>query len=66
MPPTAFLSLTSLLTYLVFRLIYLTTAEEVGRRHPDDAKYNRLRVLALPWIFFGLEMMILRKSSHRR
>lgn len=61
MPPTAFLSLASLLTYLVFRLIYLTTAEQVERKHPEDATHNKLRTLALPWIFFGLEMIILRK-----
>lgn len=60
MPPTAFLSLASLLTYLVFRLVYLATAEQVGRQHSDDATFNRLRTLALPWIFFGLEMIILR------
>jgi hypothetical protein len=61
MPPTAFLSLASLLTYLVFRIVYLATAEQVERRHSEDATFNRLRTLALPWIFFVLEMIILRK-----
>lgn len=61
MPPTAFLSLASLLTYLVFRLVFLVTAKEVERQNPEDATLNRLRTLALPWIFFGLELVILRK-----
>ena len=61
MPPTAFLSLASLLTYLVFRIVYLATAEQVQRKHSEDATFNRLRTLALPWIFFVLEMIILRK-----
>jgi len=65
MPPTAFLSLASLLTYLVFRIVYLATAEQVQRKHSEDATFNRLRTLALPWIFFVLEMIILRKHpSH--
>lgn len=65
MPPTAFLSLASLLTYLVFRIVYLATAEQVQRKHSEDATFNRLRTLALPWIFFVLELIILRKlSSH--
>jgi hypothetical protein len=61
MPPTAFLSLASLLTYLVFRIVYLATAEQVQRKHSEDATFNRLRTLALPWIFFVLEMIILRE-----
>lgn len=65
MPPTAFLSLASLLTYLVFRLVYLATAEQVQRNHSEDATFNRLRTLALPWIFFVFELIILRKlPSH--
>lgn len=63
MPPTAFLSLISLLTYVVFRLIYLLTAEQVLREQPEDATTSRLRTLALPWIFFGLEIIILSKAS---
>ena len=61
MPPTAFLSLASLLTYLVFRIVYLATAEQVERKQSEDATFNRLRTLALPWIFFVLEMIILLK-----
>lgn len=59
MPPTAFLSLASLLTYLVFRLTYLITAKQALREQPEDAT---LRSMALPWIFFGLEIIILRKA----
>lgn len=62
MPPTAFLSLASLLTYLVFRLVFLATAKQVEQQNFEDATLNRLRTLALPWIFFGLELIILRKS----
>ena len=65
MPSTAFLSLASLLTYLVFRLVYLAAAEQVQRNHSEDAAFNRLRTLALPWIFFFLELILLRKlPSH--
>ena len=63
MPPTALLSLASLLTYFVFRLVYLATAEQVQRKHSEDASFHRLRSLALPWIFFGLEMIILRRLT---
>lgn len=61
MPPTAFLSLTSLLTYLVFRLYYLSTAKPAEVDPSNDAlAAPRLRTVALPWIFFGLEFIILR------
>jgi hypothetical protein len=60
MPPTALLSLASLLTYLAFRLMYLATARNVtGSSQNEDAANIQLRTLALPWIFFGLEMIIL-------
>ncbi|KAM0708792.1 hypothetical protein Q7P35_005445 [Cladosporium inversicolor] len=63
MPPTAFLSLVSLLSYLVFRIVYLATAEQVQRKHSEDATFNRLRTLALPWIFFVLELIILLPNA---
>ena len=60
MPPTALLSLASLLTYLAFRLMYLATARNVtGKSQDGDATHVQLRTLALPWIFFVLEMIIL-------
>ena len=60
MPPTALLSFASLLTYLAFRLKYLATARGVtGSTEDGDATNIGLRTLALPWIFFGLEMVIL-------
>ena len=62
MPPTALISLASLLTYLTFRLVFLVTAEQVERRHAEEATLNQLRTLALPWIFFGLELIILCES----
>lgn len=64
MPPTAFLSLASLLTYLVFRLYYLATAK-AGDIDPssDELAAPRLRTVALPWIFFGLEFIILGIST---
>lgn len=52
MPPTAFLSLSTLLTYLGFRVCYLSQAH-----HAEDAN---LRSLALPWIFLALELLLLR------
>lgn len=64
MPPTALLSLASLLTYLAFRLKYLATARGVTESPDDeDATNIGLRTLALPWIFFGLEMVILCMST---
>lgn len=60
MPPTAFLSLASLLTYLVFRIYYLSTAEPAeSDPSNDELRAPRLRTVALPWIFFGLEFIIL-------
>jgi len=62
MSPTAFLSLASLLTYLVFRIVYLATAGQYQQEHSQDGVINnRLRTVALPWIFFGLEIIILRE-----
>jgi hypothetical protein len=64
MPPTALLSLASLLTYLAFRLMYLATARNVtGNSQDEGASSIQLRTLALPWIFFGLEMIILCMST---
>jgi hypothetical protein len=64
MPPTALLSLASLFTYLAFRLMYLATARSVpGNSQDEDAVNVQLRTLALPWIFFGLEMIILCTST---
>lgn len=64
MPPTALLSLASLLTYLAFRLMYLATARNAtGNSQDEDATRTQLRTLALPWIFFGLELIILRMST---
>ena len=64
MPPTALLSLASLITYLAFRLAYLATARNVTESSQDgDASNVKLRTLALPWIFFGLEMIILCMST---
>jgi hypothetical protein len=66
MPPTALLSLASLLTYLAFRLVYLAKALNVtGSSQDGDATNVELRTLALPWIFFGLEMIILCMSTRR-
>jgi hypothetical protein len=60
MPPTALLCLASLLTYLAFRLTYLATARNIaGNSQNGDAANIQLRTLALPWIFFVLEMIIL-------
>jgi uncharacterized membrane protein len=62
MSPTAFLSLTSLLTYLVFRIVYLATAGDHQQERSENGTFNhRLRTVALPWIFFGLEIIILRE-----
>jgi hypothetical protein len=67
MPPTALLSLASLLTYLAFRLMYLATARNVtGNPQDADASSIQLRTLALPWIFFGLELVILCMSTRSR
>jgi hypothetical protein len=64
MPPTALLSLASLLTYLAFRITYLATARSAnGNSQDEDAVNVQLRTLALPWIFFGLEMIILCMST---
>jgi hypothetical protein len=61
MPPTAFLSLASLLTYLAFRLYCLATPEHVEHDSPsNNGNTKRLRTVALPWVFFGLELLILR------
>lgn len=60
MLPTAFLSLASLLTYLVFRIYYLSTAEPAeSDPSNDELRAPRLRTVALPWVFFGLEFIIL-------
>lgn len=61
MPPTAFLSLATLLTYLLFRLIYLATAPKAIRNHPHEGgTIDPLRTFVLPWLFFGLELLVLR------
>ena len=67
MPPTALLSLASLFTYLAFRLMYLATARNVtGNSQDEGASSIQLRTLALPWIFFGLELIILCMSTRSR
>ena len=66
MPPSAILSLASLLTYLAFRLYYLTTSKQEDRGNSsNDVDKKQLRTVVLPWILFGLELMILRMLNSR-
>lgn len=62
MPPTAFLSLASLLTYVAFRLHYLASTPPTELNHlQSNGNINSLRSAVLPWAFFGFELLILSK-----
>ena len=63
MPPTASISLFSLLLYFGYRLKCLITAQQSINRRTDARPVDGGQSIALAWVFFALELLTLRSLA---